>query len=157
MKSVTRNLVEYSYDNQCLPLDSCSFKQLNVDTTVCIQECKPDIEQILKISSSVKIGYHKIIKTPIGKSLEGAVLTGRKVIVEGSIEQRIQYIACEDIQSIHVCNFVTPFLTYIVIPEDFNCCGDIVVSGFIEDVTAELESCRQIYINNTIFISAEVC
>lgn len=157
MKSVTRNLVEYTYDNQCLPLESCSFKQFSMDTIVTIPDCKPDVEQILKIATDVKINYNKIIKTPTGQSLEGMVLTGRKVIVEGTVNQKVQYIACEDVQSIHVVTFSTPFMTYVVLPADYNCCSELVVSGFTEDVTAELESCRQIYINNTLLVSVEVC
>lgn len=157
MKSVTRNLVEYTYDNPCLPLQSCSFKQFNVDAKQCIPDCKPNIEQLLKVTSEVVINYTKVINTPKGKSLEGTILTGKKVIVEGTIDQRVQYIACEDVQSIHVVHFTTPFLTYVVLPENYTGCTEIVVSGFVEDVTAEVEGCRQIYLNDTLLISTEVC
>lgn len=156
MKSVTRDLIEYSYDNMCLPLESHTFKQINVDTVESILDCKPDIEQILKVSSKIKVTYFKSIKTPIGKSLEGNVLTGRKLLVEGIIEQKVQYVACEKEQSIHFVNFSSPFFTYVVIPNTIPCCNDnFVVTAFFEDVTAKADGCRQIYINNTILIAIE--
>lgn len=157
LKSITRNLVEYTYDNKCLPRESDNFKQLNLDELLTLPECKPDIEQIIKVSSAVKITHTKVITTPKGKSLEGMVLTGKKLIVEGRIEQKMQYVACEREQSVHVVAFSSPFLTYIVIPDTYNGCSEIIPTGFIEDVTAQLDSCRQIYMNNTLFVSAEFC
>lgn len=156
MKSVTRDLIEYTYQNQCLPLESYSFKQINVDTVESILDCKPDIEQLLKVTADIKILYTKTIKTPRGLSLEGNVLTGQKILVEGVIDQKVQYVACEEVQSIHLVSFQIPFFTYIVLPADFNCCsGGLVVNGFIEDITAKADSCRQIYINNTVLIAVE--
>ncbi|MGL4798626.1 MAG: SPOCS domain-containing protein [Cellulosilyticaceae bacterium] len=155
MSSITRDLIEYSYDNACYPLESYAFKQINVDTVGAIPDCKPAIEQVLKVSASVKVLYHKIIKTPKGKSIEGNVLTGKKVIVEGVIEQKVQYVACEEVQSVHVVSFSTPFISYVVLPDNINCCGGIVVSAFIEDMIAKPDTCRQFYMNNTILIVVE--
>ncbi|MGL4798623.1 MAG: DUF3794 domain-containing protein [Cellulosilyticaceae bacterium] len=157
VRSVTRNLVEYTYGNQCMPTQSCSFKQMNIDTILCLPDCKVDIESILKIASEVKIDYTRVIHTPKGKSLEGNTLTGKKIIVEGHVEQKVQYVACEEAQSIHITSFSTPFMTYIVLPADYICCGEMIASGFVEDVTAQLESCRQIYMNMTLFVAAEIC
>ena len=50
MASVMRNFIEIEGINtNCIPKDATSFKQFNVEETVCIPVAKPDIEQIIKI------------------------------------------------------------------------------------------------------------
>lgn len=158
MSSVIRNLIEYSNNNvDCIPLDVDSFKQINVDNQVCIPVQKPNIEQIVKVTSSAEITNTRVIKTPKGTSLEGVTLTGHKLIVEGVITQKVQYVADVSVQSIHTVHFDTNFITYIVLPEWFNPCSFVIASAFIEDVVAHQENCRCIYLNNTLLITADIC
>lgn len=157
MSLYKNDFIEYQNNNECVPIDVHGFKQINVDSRLCIPNQKPNIEQIVKISSSAVVNNTRVIKTPKGTSLEGVTLTGYKLVVEGTIEQKVQYVADVDVQSIHTAHFKTPFITYVVLPEGFNPCSFLVTSAFIEDVCAYQENCRCFYINNTLLITAEVC
>lgn len=157
MISVTRDLVEYYGISDCLSLDSNNFKQINVEDEVCLPIQKPDIEQIVKVHSSTKIKNSKVIRTPVGTSLEGVKLTGHKLIVEGELTQKIQYVADCMEQSVHTAQFTTPFISFIVLPEDFCTTSYVSVSSYIEDIYTNKLNCRCLYLNTTLLLTADIC
>ena len=158
MASVMRNFIEIEGINtNCIPKDATSFKQFNVEETVCIPVAKPDIEQIIKIIVESEITSTRSIATPVGKSLEGQVLTGWKLIVEGRVNQTVQYVAdCPD-QPSHAAHFSIPFSTFVVLPADFVMGTPITVTSFIEDVYAAQIDKRCIFKNITLLLTAELC
>jgi hypothetical protein len=156
--SILRNFVEIEGINtQCIPSNVDAFKQFNVEETVCIPDRKPDIEQVLKVIAKVNITSTRIIRTPIGTSLEGQILTGWKVIVEGEVEQKVQYVAELPDQPSHVADFIIPFSTFVVLPQDFVVGTPTTVTPFIEDVFVEQLDKRCIFKNITILLTVEFC
>lgn len=158
MSSVMRNFVEIvGIDTDCIPEDITAFKQFNIEETVCVPPQKPDIEQVLRVISNVDIISTRVIKTPVGTSLEGEILTGWKVVVEGQINQLIQYVAdCPD-QPSHAAHFIVPFSTFIVLPEDFVIGTPLTVTPFIEDIFVEQLDSRCVFKNTTLLITVELC
>lgn len=157
MISITRDLVEYYGIDDCLPLDPKNFKQINIEDETCVPIQKPDIEQIVKVYASSEIKSYKVIKTPKGTSLEGVKLTGHKLIVEGIIKYKIQYVADTKEQSVHTFHYSAPFMSFIVLPEDFSETAYVTVSSFIEDIYAYQLDCRCVYLNSTVLLTAESC
>lgn len=157
MISITRDLIEYYGIDDCLPLDPKNFKQINVEDEACVPIQKPDIEQIVKVYASAEIKSSKVIKTPKGTSLEGVRLTGYKLIVEGEISYKIQYVADTATQSVHTFHYKTPFMSFVVLPEDFSETSYLTVSAFIEDIYSHQIDCRCTYLNTTLLIIAESC
>lgn len=157
MASITRDLIEYSGINDCLPLNPRNFKQINVEDEVAMPIQKPDIEQIVKVDSNAVIKNTKVIKTPIGTSLEGLRLTGHKLLIEGLITHKIQYVANIAEQSTHTSHFTTPFIAFIVLSESFCTTSQLTASAFIEDVYVNTIDLRCIYINTTLLLTAEEC
>lgn len=157
MKSITRDLVEYSGIDDCLPLDVDSFKQINVDGEVCIPVEKPDMEQLCKVQASATIKNTRVIKTPKGVSLEGFKLTGHKLIIEGNIHYKVQYVALEEAQSVHLAHFDVPFMNFIVLPEGYMPSTILAPSVFVEDIYANPINERCMFINATLLLTAEVC
>ena len=54
-----------------------------------------------------------------GASREGQILTGWKLIIEGVLDHKIEYVADLPEQSVHSAHFRVPFSTFIILPEDF--------------------------------------
>lgn len=153
-----KNLIEYDGIADILPEypnKYGAFKEFSIEETLEIPSVKPDIEQILKISVAVIIKCTKIIETPQGISLEGQIITGRKLIVKGRLNQIVEYVADEVTQPVHAAHFSIPFCTFIVIPEDYEE-DSVYVSSYIEDIFIEQIDKRNIYKNITMILDAEI-
>lgn len=142
-----------------------AWVQITIPEILTIPECKPTIEEIDKIYISAKVNSVRIIKTPKSPkndkgefipSKEGTILTGRKLLVDGSLCQTIVYTANNRAQTVHAANFEIPFCVHIVIDEDANIeldkyCVDIC----IEDVFATVVDKKNIFKNVTLFLQAK--
>ena len=157
MASIVKNLIEYAGLADPLPTlpTPSSFKQFSVMETVCLPHAKPDIEQIVKVMAEVVITNTHVIKTPISRSAEGQILTGFKLIVEGMVRQKIEYVADVPEQAVHAAHFDVPFSTFIVLPPGYVIGTPITVTGYIEDIFAQQVSKRCIFKNITILLVAE--
>jgi hypothetical protein len=156
--SIMRNFIEIEGINgKCIPKEVASFKQFNVEETVCIPLAKPDIEQIIKIIVNAEIKSTRVIATPVGTSLEGQVLTGWKLIVEGRVNEAVQYVADLPDQPSHAAHFSIPFSTFVVLPANFVPGTPVTVTPFIEDVYAGQVGKRCILENITLLLTAEFC
>jgi hypothetical protein len=157
MAEVLRNLIQYVGISDNIPESSTVFKQLNVEENYCLPAAKPNIEQIVKVISDLKIISTRIIKTPVGKSLEGQLLTGWKLVVEGVIHQKLQYVADEPKQSVHGAHADILFSTYIVLPSNFVFGTVVTVYGYIEDIYVRQMDNRCIFNNITILLNSDFC
>jgi len=164
MASIVKNLIEYAgiADASQLPAlnpAGAAFKQFTVEENLTIPQAKPDIEQIVRVMAEVIITSTKVIKTPAGTSLEGQILTGWKVIIEGYVNQKIEYVADEPTQSVHAAHFKIPFSTFIVLPPspDFSKDKVVTVIPYIEDIYAQQTDKRHIFKNITLLLHAIYC
>lgn len=135
---------------------------------------KPDMEGIVEVHSCVEIISQRVIKTPVvmgytddaGNSIAGedipnaecTNLTGRKLIIEGFLKQKVIYTAADDEQSLHSANFEIPFSTFIIIEKDTPLSQQFRITPYIEDIFVSRLSERSVFKNTTIFIKAsKVC
>lgn len=137
--------------------------QMYIPETLCIPPQKPDVEEINSVNINVNILRKKVVKTPIAEeNLEGKKLTGRKLIVEGQLCQKVVYTACDEVQSVHSAHFYVPFSAYIVVPKviDFNgesidsCFVNYQVNACVEDLSIKLIDERCFLKNVTLLLSA---
>lgn len=156
MGKIIRNLVEYNGIDDCF-FSSNHFHQINVDYMFCIPKEKPNIEQIIKVWVKHCILSTEIFDTPKGISIEGQIMTGKKLSVTGDIEIKIQYAACNLSQTVHTAHSTFPFSSYIVLPDTFNTNSSLSTSILIEDILSEQIDLRCIYNNITMTIVAYVC
>jgi hypothetical protein len=133
-----------------------NWTEISVPELLTIPDEKPDIEQIDKIFVKVKIISKRVVATPVAtvENAEGTKLTGRKLIVEGIIEQKIVYTADVPEQSLHSAHFNIPFSAFIVLPKDVKLEDKFCVEVCVEDVFAKVFSCRDIFKNVTLFLRA---
>lgn len=147
--------------------------QMNVPETLTIPEEKPDMEQINSVNISVDIIRKEVIKVPASpldadenyiSNLEGKVSTGRKLIIEGQLCQKVVYTANELQQPVHSAHFYVPFSSYIVVPKEIEFNNgqttidsldiDFQVNACIEDVTIRILDARTILKQVTLLLYA---
>ncbi|HEX9061475.1 MAG TPA: DUF3794 domain-containing protein [Clostridia bacterium] len=154
MATIVKDLIEISGIADNLPQCPSIFKQFAVQETLVLPDVKPDIKQIIKIVAQIVINSTRVIQTPVGQSLEGQILTGFKLIVEGEIRQKIEYVADECTQSVHAAHFCVPFSTFIVLPSTYRLGTPVHVTGYIEDLCVEPVNERSIFKNLILFLDA---
>lgn len=150
------------------------WTQLYIPETLTIPPQKPDIETINSLDISVNIFRADVIKTPRSLSsanvpvenLEGKLLTGRKLIIEGELCQKIVYTANETEQPVHSAHFFVPFSAFIVIPKEVtftngitsttidSCSLHYEVSACIEDASIQALDERTVYKQITLLLYA---
>lgn len=157
MASVIKGLIEYSGIADVFPSDPKAFKQLTVQENLTIPSVKPDVEQILRVIAEVVIEDTRVIKTPVSVSEEGQILTGYKLLIEGELVQKIEYVADEPTQSVHAAHFRIPFSTFIILPYDFTEGSQVSVVPYIEDIYVQQLDNRNLFKNVLLFLNAVVC
>ncbi len=156
--------------------DKLSWTEISIPEVLVIPPQKPDIETIDKVLIDVKIISKRVIKTPgpivectpfpsplpEDENEEGTKLTGRKLIVEGILNQKIVYTADVPQQNVHSAHFNIPFSAFIVIPKCIQMNGEnfdaldvtFCVEKCVEDVFVKAFNNREIFKNVTLFLRA---
>lgn len=132
---------------------------------------KPDIETISEVHSCIEIISQRVIRTPTvqgytptnGTPIPGnqvpnsecTHLTGKKLVIEGLLKQKVIYTAAVAEQSIHSASFVIPFSAFIIVPADTPLSQQFRITPYIEDIFAYSVSERNVFKNTTIFIKAD--
>ncbi|WP_343338680.1 hypothetical protein TPELB_08850 [Terrisporobacter petrolearius] len=156
-KKKIEDMIEYNGISKNLPQNSTIFTQFTFNKTLCIPCEKPDIEKIVRLDTKITINDYKVIKTPVGTSLEGQTLTGCKLIVYGTIKQLVMYVANEIDQSVYSAHFEECFCKYIVLPNNFSKLTNLKVIPYIEDVTINESDSRCFCECINIFLDTRLC
>lgn len=143
--------------------------QMNLPEYLVIPEVKPDMEEINSVTISVDIFRKEVIEVPVSpvdangdfvSNLEGKISTGRKLIIEGQLCQKVVYTANLPEQPVHGAEFYVPFSAYIVVPpfigtetnDTLNI--DFQVNACIEDVAVKMIDERNILKQVTLLLYA---
>lgn len=155
----SREKIENFLDSGCIR----RWTEILVPEVLCIPDAKPDIEQLISISSTVEIISQRVISTPVktsGHSLrppifnqEGTALTGSKLVVEGILRQKIVYSAVQT-QRVHSVHFDVPFSAFIVLDPRDTLTRKFRVDTCIEDIYVKDITARKIFKNVTLIIRA---
>ncbi|EJO5349533.1 DUF11 domain-containing protein, partial [Clostridium botulinum] len=155
--SLGDNIIQVTVESNSSIIDigPTSFKQLSREEYFKIPCEKPDAEEILNTLVDVEVTDTNVIKTPMITSLEGQNLTGFKLIVEGVLNQKVEYIACDQQQSVHAAHFRVPFSTFIILPENYVEGTNVEVEATVEDIYSKLVDKRTIFKSITFMILAK--
>lgn len=157
MGKVLKNLIEYNgIDSYCYK-SLRNFKQLSINETICVPIEQYDIDQITKVWIDYTILDKEIIKTSIGISPEGQILTGYELFISADLNLKIEYSSDNASQSIHLINKTIPIVAYIPIENYFNEHTCAYPSIVIEDIYCNKLDCRHIYTNIVFMVIADVC
>ncbi len=149
-------------DPATFPLAPTMFTQLAVADSLVVPTVKPEIDQLVTIYVEVVVDSVRVIQTPIGTSLGGQILLGAKAIVEGSVKQKMLYVAATPDQPVHAFEGSLPFSTFIVVPPTVagipiaDLLTSIKVTPFVEDVFVDLISSREVFKNIVLFLNLTI-
>jgi len=144
-----------------LPENPKYFKQMNVVEIVKIPEQKPDIEQVVNVTVNAQIISIRVIDTVCSKSYEGQLLSGKKLILELKLEQKITYVADNSSQPVHAVHYEEVMKSvFVIVPKEIDGVpierliksNKLKVIPYIEDIYAEQRDKRTIFKNITLLI-----
>lgn len=144
-----------------LPEDPKYFTQLSIPETLKIPEAKPDIEQLVSVTVEAEIASMRLVDTPCMKSYEGQLLSGKKLVMELKLIEKVTYVADEPTQPVHAAHFENNMMSvFVVVPqrvdntpiENLLKFNKIIVTPYIEDIYAVQKDKRTIFKNITIMI-----
>ena len=135
-----------------------TWTQISIPEVLRIPCKKPDIEDINKVFVQVKITSKRVINTPNSNgrtNREGTKLTGKKLIVEGVLKQKIVYTALLPDQPVHSAEFDIPFSAFIVLENSAELEDKYCVETCVEDVFVKVFNKREIFKNVTLLLRAK--
>ncbi|MBF8984560.1 DUF3794 domain-containing protein [Lutibacter sp. B2] len=144
-------------DNFVIDPADLNWSEISIPEVLIIPCEKPDIETIDKVFVKVKIISKRVIETPDsagGDNAEGTQLTGRKLIVEGILKQKIVYTANVPQQTVHSAHFDVPFSAFIVIDGATALDAQFCVKTCVEDVFVKALNSREVFKNITLLLNA---
>jgi hypothetical protein len=165
LKSLMMPPIKFNGVSQELPENPKYFTQISIPETIVIPTQKPDMEHIISVTVDTEIESIRIIDTPCIRSYEGQLLSGKKLIVELKLIEKVIYVANEPTQSAHGAHFDNTFKSvFIIVPkkingeaiEDLLHNGKLVVTPYIEDIHAEMLDERTIFKNITMLLDATI-
>lgn len=148
-----------------LPKTSLYFKEEEISEILTIPSKKPDMENILSIIVSPEVENMRVIETEVGRSNEGQYLTGRKLVIELRIKEKITYVADEQTQSVHAAHYESLKSFFVIIPNEINghdvCdllrANRVNVNPHIETVHKRMLDKRTIFKCVLLFIDVKFC
>ncbi|MGL4803491.1 SPOCS domain-containing protein [Paraclostridium dentum] len=156
MSKVYKDFIEYNGINIDHRSTFKNFNQVNIDYNFRISDEKREIESINKVWVDAHIDYSEVIKTPIGKSLNGQISTGYKLLVSGDIDIKIEYYSAGSIEVMNIVQGNFPFSNYITLPRDFDIMSIVLPYVYIEDMFCEILNSRTIYNNASLILVADI-
>lgn len=133
-----------------------NFKQINFENYLNISEKSHKIREINKIEANLEISNSHVIKTAKEKSFEGQTLSGYKLIVNGKINETIEYTGSNENEGVYSEKFSYPFGTYIILSHEYEIGRKIELDSEIEDINYKLINDRCFYQNVLVLISAKI-
>lgn len=147
MNIASDSLIKYNGVKSCADSNLENFKQFNESLIISIPSNNDKIYEISKVWVDTTIIDSQTIKTPVGTSCEGQILTGNKLFTSADLDIKIEYISLEDMQSVQVIKVKMPTCSYVSLDEDFDEFETPYPSFAIEDIYCKKLNEQEIYIN----------
>lgn len=150
-----RDSVVYKGLSDYIPDNLNTFSQINVSEVLKLKENLFGIDEIVKVSLTSNVYDKKIVKTATGKSLEGQILTGMKLLSEGEFLIRVDYSSDEDFGGIHTFKDKIFFSSGVSLPETSSVNSRTIEGVYVEDIYAQKLSLREIMVNISFIFAVE--
>lgn len=133
--------------------------QVQINNNIKVPETMPDIERVDEILSEICINRKYLLKTPVGKHVDGSHISGNKIMVHWSLKQKILYIA-DPSKALHAFDAESEFLNSITLPLSALClpesiCDLLTVTGRIENITYSVYEKRSIMQNLSVILEID--
>lgn len=144
-----------------LPIDPKYFTEISIPETIKIPEIKPDMEQLVEVIVQAEIMSMRLVDTPCMKSFEGQMLSGKKLILELKLKEKVVYVADEADQPVHAAHYEEVMRSvFIIVPKSVDGksielllkSNKVRVIPYIEDIYAVQKDKRTVFKNITLLI-----
>lgn len=144
------------------------FTSFVISQTLEVPADSPKIKEIVSVFSCIDIISQSVIKTPtvtgyykngvdiLGKEISNSEctnLTGKKLIIELIVTDRISYIADGGNNSVSVLDFKYPYSTYMIIDKDIPVLECLKLDSYIINSCCLKLSQDAIYKSSVVFIN----
>jgi hypothetical protein len=139
-------------------MEGRTWTEINIAEVLKLPPEKLDIKSKEKVYNNTKIVSKRIIHTPDSNSTEnneGLVITGKNLMLEGLLLEKIIYTADEASSSVHSTHFITPFSAWIVVDSSADNPEEYFIETCIEDVYVKLINERKFYKSVTLLLNAK--
>jgi hypothetical protein len=157
LKCIIKDLIEYYGIEDNLPdlLDNCKFSDIIINNDLSLPDGRMEIKKIVRVSAAISIVGSRIEKNKMAVSIEGQVLTGKRLLVEGLVYLKIEYIDNSGYDTIQVECFSIPFANYIAMPAGFVIGTPIDVKAYIQDILVKCIEKRKVYSSINLVLVAK--
>ena len=142
----TLNFERFSITSNPLSIEKAMslFKSVNVNGEIELSSDDPNVLEVSNLIINPSILNYYPIQTIKNRSYDNQILTGKKMIIEGVIEEKIEYVVDGEFSALYFIEKSTPFSTFIVMPED-NDYDNIIFECKVEDVHFKETNSRRIF------------
>jgi len=131
-----------------------NFRQISIEKKLLMDSVKPDIKEILNITSEIEIIKYYVIATPNIKSLENQNLSGYKLIIYALIKYTVQYTSEDGL--IYSSHYNIPFSTFIVLAENYVIGSKLEVEAIVEDIYYKKLNAKECLTNAIVLVNAKI-
>lgn len=148
-----------------LPQNPKYFTEISIPETIKIPSIKPDMEQLVEVIVQAEIMSMRLVDTPCMKSFEGQMLSGKKLILELKLKEKVVYVADEASQPVHAAHYEEVMRSvFIIVPKSVDGksmelllkSNKVRVTPYIEDIYAVQKDKRTIFKNITLLIDVTI-
>lgn len=135
-ENIVRGSIEYIGINTDIPDNINIFRIFNLCDTIENRAENINIEEIIQVVTRISILEYNLMDTAEGSSIDGQKLTGKKLIVEGVCESKIQYLARnKNERKLETLRCNMPFCEYIVVPSRCTKGNLLDINVYINDIS----------------------
>lgn len=95
-----------------------TFKEININGDIYLKSNEPNIYEVASCEVEFVIVDNYTILSIENVSYENQILTGKKVIVNGLVRERIEYISDNELKTVYILFREYPLSTFMIIPKD---------------------------------------
>lgn len=133
-----------------------NFKYLSICEDLWKSCATPNILDVDNVIAEVSnLNFH-VIKTIVGTSNDGQILTGYKVVVQQIINITVEYTSDDKNNSVYTFNSTLPFSSFIVLPQNYKIGSKLSVNSKIDHITFKKKTKNCIYLNLCILLSSKI-
>lgn len=133
-----------------------TFKYKIISEKIYKDRSKPGIGEANNVVANLDIIEYHLVKTIKGKSNEGQILTGYKIVIQGIAKVIVEYTAIECNKAVYTLNSSIPFSTFIVLPDNFIESSKINIDHTIENINFENNDTESVYVNIYLLLRVKI-
>lgn len=149
------DLIDYQGVSDYIPKDINSKQEFNIQEVIKIQDKGVFLDEIVKVYAKGRCNYIRKINTPIGVSIDGIKLTGKKALVNASFILRVEYISSNVNNKIYSSKINKEYFTSVILEEEEAIKRKNIATVFIEDILARKINSKEVLVVIYGFIGIE--